>query len=614
MSATEPSKRSLSVAAESGLLGKFAGEAAIARDEHTANVLALRTTAVFGLVAWALFGLTDVFIVNFVEPGRLWLYLMLRGLGLIVISLVAWRLHRAPSPSPRMLRFLDTATFTSTAALVSVSCIEFRGLESPLTLGVVTILICRTAMVPNRWQQSLLPIGLTASIHPVVLLSLALFSQEVYAQLHDSRAVGAFILNQLFLFGAAAISIAGSHRLWMLRRKVYEARSLGRYRLKRRIGRGGMGEVWIAHHATLDRDVAVKILRPDKMNEEAVVRFEREVRATSDLSHPNTIRVFDFGVTEDGLCYYAMELLDGEDLSSYVKANGPLDAARVVNIASQVASALAEAHQRGIVHRDLKPGNLVLTSLGGKKDFVKVVDFGLALMPFAETEDSVTNTGFIVGTPAYIAPELLGGTPANERSDIFALGAVMYQLLCGQPPQSHKDAREMFKARLTVEPQPVSQLLGEALPCDLEAVISKCLRRRPSERYQSAEEVLEALDRCRLDVLSEDREDDAPTNPREGLEPPDALSYSSCSSCSSGSSNSVGTSASDSETREPDATIEVDGPTETGVDMWPDVDEPPTSVDPVPESAVPTSIDPAPEPEPLTAVDPTLEEIEPDKV
>lgn len=517
MRGSESSQRpSMSLANESGLISVFVGEKAVTRNEHTSNVLAFRRASVVGLIAWALFGITDWFIVRFVEPGPFWYFLLLRGAGLLMLTGIVARLHLNPMPSPGLLRFMDIFAFTTMSALVSGMCLEFRGIVSPLALGVMTILVYRTAIVPDRWQRGIYPIGLTALAHPLTLLVLAFFSSPIAAQLRAPEALGVFVLNQLFIFGAAVIGVMGSHKMWALRRQVYEARMLGRYKLKQQIGKGGMGEVWLAHHNTLARDVAIKILRPDKIDDEAILRFEREVRATSDLSHPNTVRVFDYGVTEDGLCYYAMELLNGQDLSSLVKSEGPLEPARVLNVAAQTVKALVEAHDRGIIHRDLKPGNLILTTAGQEQDFIKVVDFGLALVKSAEVDSAVTNTGFIVGTPAYIAPELLKGVPADARSDIYALGAVMYELLCGAPPFAHQDARRMLMARTEAEPPPPSTILKKAIPSALESIIMTCLHIKPGDRYPSSNDLLEALVACDLDGDSRRRAPDFTDEVRTG--------------------------------------------------------------------------------------------------
>src|SRR5690606_19918974 len=201
-------------------------------------------------------------------------------------------------------------------------------------------------------------------------------SAELAAQFTDPMALASFVLSQVFLLAAAALVLVGGHMIWALRRQVFETRSLGRYTLKHRLGAGGMGEVWAAHHRALRRDVAVKILKPETRGEPgAVARFEREVRATAELVHPPTVRVFDYGVTEDGLWYYAMELLDGDDLHALVSREGPLEPARAARLIWQAAKALGEAHARGIVHRDVKPENLFVTRIGGEGEFVKVLDF-----------------------------------------------------------------------------------------------------------------------------------------------------------------------------------------------------------------------------------------------
>jgi serine/threonine-protein kinase len=475
---------------------QLSGDPTIDHSEHAANVVSLRRFAKIGVIAWPLFVLADWFVVEFIEAGRMWVFLLLRAIGLGIIAAATVWIHAAPMPTPRMLRFLDAFTFTSLSVLISVSCVEFGGIASPLSIGVVTLLACRIAMTPDRWERGLVPIGLTALAHPVTLLSLAFFSPEVKAQLSSSQALGLFFLNQLFVFGTAAITVVGGHKLWALRQRVYQARSLGRYRLIRPLGRGGMGEVWVARHSGIRRDVAVKILSPEKMDPTTRERFEREVRATTGLSHPNTVKVFDYGVTEDGLCYYAMELLEGEDLETILKRDGPVDPARAAHLMLQAARALAEAHENDIIHRDIKPQNLFVTSVGRERDLVKLLDFGLALVRKPDEDSALTRTGWVVGTPAYVAPELITGVQADQRSDVYALGAVLYRLLCGLAPLQDQNANVMMSARLHEDPPTPSAILGKRLPTTLEEITMRCIRRHPNERYGSATEVAEALATC----------------------------------------------------------------------------------------------------------------------
>ncbi|MCA9666840.1 MAG: serine/threonine protein kinase, partial [Myxococcales bacterium] len=479
----------------SGAAERNFGDAAVEQSEHLTRLLRLKKAATIALVAWPLFGVVDWFIVGFVHPGRLWYYLLLRAVGLVLIGLAAFRLHKKPAPSPRLLSVLDTGVFATLAGLISLASVECGGLESPLALGVVTVLLCRSALLHDNWRHAIMPVGLAASMHPLSLAVLTIFSPEMQAQLADSRAIGAFVLNELFIAGAAALTLIGGHAVWALRRKVFETRSLGRYRLKQRIGKGGMGEVWLAHHRNLGRDVAVKILRPDKHIEaEAMRRFEREVRATADLCHPNTVRVFDYGVTDDGLCYYAMELLEGEDLGQMIERKGRVEPARALDFMRQAASALAEAHARGIVHRDIKPENLFVTRVTGQGELIKVLDFGLAKHDIAPGEDGLTSEGFAVGTPAYISPEVLHGHDAEPRSDIYGLGCVLYHLLSGSPPFADDNPRQVLLGHMCKEPPPLSPSVLERAPDGTEELLARCLAKNVDQRFADALALSEALE------------------------------------------------------------------------------------------------------------------------
>jgi eukaryotic-like serine/threonine-protein kinase len=466
---------------------------AVERDEHVSMVLRLRRACTVGVVAWPAFGLVDWFIVQFVHPGRLWLYLALRAAGLVplLVSVVVTYGRRLPGPA--LLRWTDAGTCFLLSALVSVTCMEYGGIVSPLVLGVLLILLGRAAIIADRWQRAMLPIGLIATAHPATLTVLATFHEPLAEQFRDPAALAGFALNLIFLFGAAAVTLVGGHMMWSLRRQVFEARSLGRYRLKQRIGAGGMGEVWAAHHHALKRDVAVKILRPETRGDAgAIARFEREVRATAELTHPNTVRVFDYGVTEDGLWYYAMELLDGRDLYAIVSREGPVEPMRAARLIRQAAKALAEAHARGIVHRDIKPENLFVISLGGEGEFVKVLDFGLAKLARGERSTTLTAAGWAVGTPKWASPEVAGGDEAQPSSDVYGLGAVLYYLLCGEAPFEYPDVGSTIRAHMSEAPVPPSQRRPPVPPA-IEAVVLRCLEKDPARRFAGAGELAAAL-------------------------------------------------------------------------------------------------------------------------
>jgi serine/threonine-protein kinase len=326
----------------------------------------------------------------------------------------------------------------------------------------------------------------------------------------------------MLIGGAWGLLVIASHNAWSLRRQVFRSRSIGRYRLERRIGHGGMGEVWVAWDEQLRRDVALKILRPEAgTNAAAVARFEREIMATAALSHPNTVRIFDHGVTDDGLWYYAMELLSGVDLYEMVAAEGPLAPARAIHIARQAAGALAEAHRRGIVHRDLKPENVFVAELGGEHDVVKVLDFGIVRMTQTD-EVRLTGTGWVAGTPAYVSPEVAAGGDAGPAADVYGLGGVLYFALTGRPPFDAASSTALLRQHVMVAPEPPSQRLGRPLPAGLERTVLRCLAKDPEHRFADAGELARALDACAAGGGPDTVDDGGAWVPRLTVRAPDA--------------------------------------------------------------------------------------------
>jgi predicted Zn-dependent protease len=266
--------------------------------------------------------------------------------------------------------------------------------------------------------------------------------------------------------------------------------ALGPYEILDPLGAGGMGEVYRARDRRLDRDVAIKIVG-DALAVEGRARFEREAKAASALSHPNICAVHDVGEA-DGRLFFVMELVNGVTLGAHAGGR-PLEPSAVIAIATQIADALDAAHAHGIVHRDIKPGNVLITTRG----HIKVTDFGVALrtaIPEAETIERLTISGRVVGTPAYMAPELLRGAPADARTDIWALGVVLHELLVGHPAYRGTSAFEISAAILN-EAVP---RLPESVPTDLRAVIDRCLAKHPDERYQRASDVRAALERLEM--------------------------------------------------------------------------------------------------------------------
>jgi len=470
----------------------------LASEEAASAQMRFRRALTVGYAIWAAFALVDWAVVRNLEAGRLGYFLTLRAVVSAIVIPTLWRLYRSPAPSARVLTLLDLAGYVPAAASLALMCIEFRGLASPYAGGLCLVLLARTVTAQDPWRRGAIMSGIPVLTYYAVLLGAALTSSTIAAQLRDSATVTMLLLNSGYILGTYLFLVIGGHVVWTLRRQVFQARSLGRYRLKRRLASGGMGDVWVAYHPALKRDVAVKVLRADAQERSAgaVSRFEREVCATADLQHPNTVRVFDYGTTEDGLCYYVMELLEGETLRAHVDRIGPLPPARAIHIVGQASRALGEAHDRGIVHRDIKPENLFLTSLGGEHDFVKLLDFGIAKV--IDHDATMTRTGWVIGTPEYMSPEVAVGKPADERSDVYALGAVLYFLLCGRPPFVGENAGRLFFAHATEVPRPPSDYTKNPIPGDLEALVMRALEKDPAARYASASEFALALATCTL--------------------------------------------------------------------------------------------------------------------
>lgn len=279
------------------------------------------------------------------------------------------------------------------------------------------------------------------------------------------------------------------------RKAVVEAKQLGQYRLEERVGSGAMGVVYKGHHAMLRRPTAIKMLNLENVNEASIERFEREVQITCNLNHPNTIAIYDYGRTPEGVFYYAMEFLDGIDLQTLVEKYGPQPAGRVIQILKQVCGSLYEAHSLGMVHRDIKPANVMLNRRGSEPDVVKVLDFGLVRA--LDDGKQAGRTGGLAGTPLYMSPESIQ-TPdlVDPRSDLYAVGAVGYFLLTGQPVFNATSLVELCRMHVTSLPETPSQRLGRALNPELESALLACLEKNRAKRPQTARDLAHLLDRA----------------------------------------------------------------------------------------------------------------------
>ncbi|MFQ3650598.1 MAG: serine/threonine-protein kinase [Gemmataceae bacterium] len=341
------------------------------------------------------------------------------------------------------------------------------------------LIVIYGVLIPNTWQRCLLVTGLIALV-PIVLI---LVGSWCYERVSGDLFYG--LLDLLILLGTGMmVAVFGSYRIGVLQQQAFQAQQLGQYRLKRRIGSGGMGEVYEAEHILLRRRCAIKLIRPEQTQDLAVLeRFEREVQAMAGLNHPNNVEVFDYGQSDDGTFYYVMEYLEGLTLEELVSRFGPLPPARVIHLLRQVCRALREAHGVGLLHRDIKPSNIIVCTQGGEFDVIKLLDFGLVQSIGTETDSRLTIKGMILGSPLFMSPEQAAGrndlTPA---ADIYAVGGVGYFLLTGHPPFERETAMELMLAH-AYEPVPPPSTYVPGLPEDLQQLIVRCLAKKPADRF-----------------------------------------------------------------------------------------------------------------------------------
>ena len=323
---------------------------------------------------------------------------------------------------------------------------------------------------------------------------------EAYKPLLLLRRIFIVLFSGLVLF---AVTLLLFSFVWLkLRRRVreveLEAKRLGQYTLTRKIGEGGMGAVYEAKHALLQRPTAIKLLLPGKAKEKSILKFEREVQLTSQLTHPNTIQIYDFGRTSDGIFYYAMEYINGINLKQMVTTFGGQPPGRVIHIIKQICASLLEAHLSGLIHRDIKPANIIVSNRGGMVDVVKVLDFGIVKDRKTSGNNSqLTHEDMVSGTPAYISPESIKEPDkVDSRSDIYSLGATSYYLLSGKDVFEGLSPMDILRKHMNKIPLRPSKRMKQSYPQDLEEVIMKCLEKNPENRFSDTKQLNDQLNLC----------------------------------------------------------------------------------------------------------------------
>jgi serine/threonine-protein kinase len=426
----------------------------------------------------------------------------------LVGAVVLWRW---PGMSQRSLRLWELTHFGILGAYFGLARIGrlAYGVEGQANLlslpfwalislqGFIPLILAYGVLIPNTRRRSLLVVAALTAVPFAAIPAAAAFNPG----LREIDLTPLFTQSALILMFPAAIAVFAAARAAALQRRAFEAErraeQIGQYALKRKLGEGGMGEVWFAEHALLKRPCAVKFIRPDLAAHPATAaRFAREVQAVTGLTHVNTVRVYDYGRADDGSFYYVMEYLDGPTLEELVHHAGPLPPGRAVYLLRQLCGALAEAHAAGLVHRDLKPGNVIVAALGGQRDVAKLLDFGLVQDLSADAADRLTRTGTVLGTPAYMSPEQAAGESAvDARGDVYGLGAVAFFALTGRPPFQGKTLGHLLAAHRS-EPPPALTDLRQDVPADLAAVVARCLAKDPHDRFQSATDLDRALAQC----------------------------------------------------------------------------------------------------------------------
>ncbi len=482
------------------------GAAHVFTDEEDHRLVQRRLGLVYGIMGALVFGFwaVGVAVIAVALPDLFWeihlsawkMLHLVTGLGLLVI----WRLCQGPLRPRWLLSVFDVVAALKTMSIASaIVALSPGNLRSEfIGLAPLTLFVClRAALVPSapRWTAL---VALVAALPLPIGGYIAALNDPTWPDRVPRASVA--LVSAAWCIGAIVGAFAIAKVVYGLRAEVKSAMRLGQYTLEEKIGEGGMGAVYRARHALLRRPTAVKLLSPDRHEPAHVQRFEREVQLTSMLTHPNTIAIYDFGHTRDGIFYYAMELLDGVSLEQLVEQEGPQPPARVVHILTQVAGALAAAHEAGIIHRDVKPANVFLCARAGSKDFVKVLDFGL-VKKVGTRDPALSRADAIAGTPLYMAPEsITAADQVDARVDIYALGGVGYWLLTGTAPFDGANLVEICSHHLHTPVDPPSKRLGNPVPQPLEQLLLRCLAKSRDDRPSSAADILGLLRACQEEM------------------------------------------------------------------------------------------------------------------
>jgi len=391
---------------------------------------------------------------------------------------------------------------------VGIAAAEYQHITAPIRQGdigqggfglswVAAWVLLFSVVVPTPPRITLTVAAISLAVVPVT------YAVGVSAGSNVPLQPVEFFFSLVFPYIVVLLMVyVGSRVVYGLGAAVRKARELGSYRLVKRLGEGGMGEVWRADHRMLARPAAIKLIRPDVLglvkarSGQLLRRFEREAQATALMRSPHTLELYDFGVADDGTFYYVMELLDGFDLDELVTRFGPVPAERALHFLRQVCASLGEAHDAGLIHRDIKPANLYTCRYGRDVDFMKVLDFGLVKQGDGSDDAADKLSGeqqMVGGTPAFMAPEQAVGDSVDGRSDLYSLGCVAFWLLTGTAVFKGRTAVETMMMHVHVKPDPPSDCTDRPIPPELDSLVLACLSKDPAARPQTADELAAQL-------------------------------------------------------------------------------------------------------------------------
>ena len=437
---------------------------------------------------------------SMVEPGS-WATLA----GAISIAATTILLHRRQF-TRRVLLLIELISLVIIASLVGFAVFSLNLDTRPeimLVTALTHLLALRAALVPSSARYILVTCLILGV--PVVVATYFRYAADAdflaTAPNYRMPASAAGWTGQWWAFTTIVCTLI-ARIVHGLRKDVRAAQRLGQYVLEEKLGSGGMGEVWRAQHQLLRRPAAIKLIRPEALAlpgatvQQVQARFEREAQATASLQSPHIVELYDFGISQEGVFYHVIELLDGWTLEMLVHKFGPVTSARATYLLIQVCEALDDAHRSGVIHRDIKPANIFVSRKGRRADYIKVLDFGLAkhLDEINFDQLHLTMEGSIPGTPAFLAPEIASGRyPVDARSDLYALGCVGYWLVTGQTVFQASSAVEMVAAHIQQEPTAPSSHSETAVSEEFDNLILACLKKDPAERPRDASELSEQL-------------------------------------------------------------------------------------------------------------------------